>query len=349
MEPAAKRRRVGEEETSTTGGAGKPDGTGAPAMVPAVDAGIQQELKDVFNRLKHWFEGYGHDSALEIEARLKNIEEHEFQHIVRSLDSFKGWSQRYEETTMDIRYGGSGIRETIAIPVGSKPSVYLAKETMEKADYSMPDGLGLRVTVNAEDHCAPPLQGDYPDSYRHKHRIKFVHRNEVAYDCTIVRMSKVDQESAMKAKPEFEVEIEWCGQDKVAEAKKAKEGPYCDPALLAAKFTLKVQDLHGMRRQARTLQAQAQQMAIIQQQAAAAASSRQHHYTIPALPPPAGASHSSAVATSSDAPSSSSTATIAAAARSGDEKRPEATSLVAAEIGQVEKKREHPSSAERKA
>ena len=100
----------------------------------------------------------------------------------------------------------------------------------------------MRFSVSSEEplseHALPAhLVGAEINVVRVKTRYSYNHKREVMFDLTEVR-SGHSEAVARGAHPEYEVELEWCGQ---AVAQRYK------PDQLAEKFLCKIVDLLGMK------------------------------------------------------------------------------------------------------
>lgn len=192
--------------------------------------------------MKAWFQQFSADPQMEIEARVKGVSKKEFLSVLKMLKGNPHWSSQRETLMMDVAYTGSPrVRGTYdaKAPLESRVEQFLVKTRVNKPlDVTSRDGeVDVRFSLQREVPTAGPPAGATASLYRLKHRYTFVHKAEVAYELTEVRSSSLSEEDAHEAEPEYEVELEWCGQ--------ASQGVVDNDLaeLMARKYVVKVDDI----------------------------------------------------------------------------------------------------------
>lgn len=204
-----------------------------------------QLLLEAVPILTDWFARYGGDPRREIEARVKDISQTEFNFICSRL-STNAFTQTLSKT-IDTNYvNRTRCTRTCDSEAGSAaaPPSYLRKEQLERADVL---GRAVRLSVSSETPAPPPGEYDSVEVVRWKQRRSFAYKREFLYELTEVRSGFREGDLA-NAPLEYEVELEWSGQARAA-SRLAVDAGFA--AHLAQSMASKVQDLLDMCGEAR--------------------------------------------------------------------------------------------------
>ncbi len=176
------------------------------------------------------------------------------------------WSSVEKTSTVDRFYDKRvrGTRQLSASsPTGSSgEEVYLSKERKCVLDTDL-SGHGegpvapVRFSVQLEHQISEDDVSRYLGYLRVKKRTSFLYKAEFRYDLTQVQQGSTVQE-ALQAPPQYEIELEWCGQSAFASAKQASAASEGElQAAVASRFLHKVKDLVAMHHRGETKHAQA--------------------------------------------------------------------------------------------
>jgi len=161
---------------------------------------------EVSAKLFSWFQRYGTSAEMEIEARVREVDDVKFEELLKKLRSFPGWTAREEVVSTDILHE-SGVRETRPM---QGPSTFMFKEKIDQLDvFGTDDHHPVRLSVSSER----PVRADNTAwrLVRHKKRHTFVHKGTFKFELTEVKQGP-SWETASREDSEFEVEVEYCGQ-----------------------------------------------------------------------------------------------------------------------------------------
>ena len=220
--------------------------------------------------LEAWFASYGSDSQLEIESRIRGgVSEGVYRYVLRKFLEANCWeSDVKEEETLDVSFAGAArIRGTYwmsssagrggdggggggggvgVLSHGAVPR-YLRKEKEEDpCDFEHVDkATGLTLPIRMS--CSSEVQLDWiraggheVQHVRYKRRHSFNRKNEFQYDLTEVRSGGTMEEARTSRSVEYEIELEWIGQNSVKAGKYDSLG---GAKHLAEKYLLKVADM----------------------------------------------------------------------------------------------------------
>ena len=172
-----------------------------------------------------WFREFGNNAQMEIEFRVQDVQEAGFERLLAGLMANKGWSKMQQLVSLD-KVHASGVRETIVmVPsktgVGMVPSTdtaasFLRKTKVKEATLTTPSDYSVRFAVASETECSADTSPVHV--YRHKQRVTFVHKDLFKFELTRVKQGSTDQ-AAIQSEMQFEVELEFCGQNDAAVAR----------------------------------------------------------------------------------------------------------------------------------
>lgn len=170
---------------------------------------VAQSLRapEVRAKLHAWFSRYGGSAEVELEARVREVDEAKFEELLRKLRSNPHWSQKPVTVTSSDLVHASGVRETRGGPEGTS---YLRKQKLETFDVFGTDSHHpVRLQASTE---RPAAADSTPLSIvRHKKRHTFVHKGLFKFELTEVKAGP-SWETAIGEDSEYEVEVEYCGQ-----------------------------------------------------------------------------------------------------------------------------------------
>jgi len=158
-------------------------------------------------RLLSWYKGNANQPLIEIEARIKDVSALGFDTVLRNLRSSKTWSSTAEEDTLDLQHA-SGVRETRDKKTGGTSFLRKERHDAMLADCGTSE-YQVRFSVASENEIAHDTSE--VSLWRYKRRHKFVYKQMFAFDLTVARQGET-QERAKQAEPQYEIEIEFCGQ-----------------------------------------------------------------------------------------------------------------------------------------
>ena len=190
----------------------------------------------LYETLTAWFAQYGQNPVFEVECRIKDVGAAAFERVLQTLLSNKSWSNCpiKPHLSLDMVHA-SKVRETQAFDISSGrpsgPTTFLRKVRQSECKVDTPSGHAVRFQVSSETETSaapPPI-----DTYRHKERYTFVHKNLFKFELTRVKQGPTD-EAARRADTTFEIELEFCGHDRP----EASQAEY-----LADSMCMKVSDL----------------------------------------------------------------------------------------------------------
>jgi hypothetical protein len=201
-------------------------------MAAATSSAFPPAMTDT---LEQWFSQYGQNAKFEIECRIKDVGEAGFERVLRTLKSSTSWSNHpvTPHLSLDMVHA-TKVRQTQAFDANGRPSgppTFLRKVKQDEVKVETLSGHAVRFQVSSETETSaapPPI-----DLYRHKERHTFVHKNLFKFELTRVMQGPTSQ-AALQAPKTFEVELEFCGQER-PEAGQAR--------YLADSMCMKVSDL----------------------------------------------------------------------------------------------------------
>jgi hypothetical protein len=158
-------------------------------------------------KLHSWFSRYGNSAEVEIEARVKDVDQHKWMHLLRQLSSNKHWSVPPVTIKSSDVLHASGVRESRGGPEGT---CFMRKNRIDTFEvYGSETHHPVRLQASSEK---PVAQDVTPISMvRHKKRHTFVHKGLFKFELTEVRAGP-SWETALANDSEYEVEVEYCGQ-----------------------------------------------------------------------------------------------------------------------------------------
>jgi hypothetical protein len=192
--------------------------------------GLAEEDEDLRATLEEWFREHRFNPQMEIEARLRDVTEKQFDAVLSKLKKNDKWTRTESVNTKDIVYM-SGIRETQS----DRGSTFLRKTTSDFRDVT-DEASGkttVRISLQKEEPMASVSDSDQPQCVRYKHRNSFEHKKMFLFELTRVWQGRTS-ELAKTANPQFEIELEFKGQ---------LEEAVQEPSSLASSFLLKIEDL----------------------------------------------------------------------------------------------------------
>ncbi len=129
---------------------------------------LDRALFDAAPALDRWFLEHGSNSQMELEAKLKDVDEHTFHAIRERLDSNPAWAARSTVVTVDTLYP-TKLRGTAVVGVGgvlAQPS-FEFKEKAGTLDVSLLDTDDrVRFSLSSEEPGALPAGALRPHLYR---------------------------------------------------------------------------------------------------------------------------------------------------------------------------------------
>lgn len=158
-------------------------------------------------RVLSWFKGNANQPLIEIEARIKDVSSLGFDTVLRNLRSSKAWSSTAEEDTLDLMHA-SGVRETRDKKTGGVSFLRKERHDSVLAECGTSE-YQVRFSVASENEIANDTSE--VSLWRYKRRHKFVYKQMFAFDLTVARQGET-QERAKQAEPQYEIEVEFCGQ-----------------------------------------------------------------------------------------------------------------------------------------
>jgi hypothetical protein len=177
-------------------------------------------------------------------VRIKGVQASEFDRMLHRLSSSKSWSSHTTTCKVDVSLPGE-VRGSYE-PGQPHTLACMSKRRIERpVDLQAlpPYGMHVRFSLSRETPVPSPssdaaVQAAVTSGFcRIKSRHTFVHKGQFAYELTRVQTGR-GEAAAMRAPPEGEVEIEWCGQRVVAVD--------AEPHTLATSMLSKVADLVRM-------------------------------------------------------------------------------------------------------
>lgn len=165
------------------------------------------QADEVKAKLFSWFQRFGMLPHVEIEARVREVDQDKFEEYLAILRRGKRWTRREEDVfTVDIIHE-SGVRETRP-PQG--PPTYMLKEKKDIFDVLGTDAHHpVRLSVSEER----PVHRDESavSVVRYKNRHTFEHKSLFKFELTEIKQGP-SMEMAENEDSEYEIEIEYCGQ-----------------------------------------------------------------------------------------------------------------------------------------
>ena len=192
-----------------------------------------------------WFRAHAADAEVEIEARVKDVTDDEFDFVTRRLASNPNWTSDRTTKMVDVTYPGyNRVRGTFdaTAPAETRTVSFIKKDrVVYPVDVSTgaPWHIVIRFSLTREVAVPGPPPGTVGDHFRIKSRRSFVHKRVVAYELTRVQTGESESDAEAQ-RPQCEVELEWCGQAAMSSA----GAPSVDDAALG--FLSNVDDVVDM-------------------------------------------------------------------------------------------------------